>query len=68
MMQQTTTQAVDRTPALTSIPEARAYLGGLGATKLYALVNAGELVKVNIGRRGFITVKSLERYVDRLSA
>lgn len=67
-MQQTMPPVVDRAPALASITEARAYLGGLGATKLYALVNAGELVKVNIGRRGFITVKSLEGYVDRLGA
>lgn len=52
--------------ALMSVPEAQAYLGGLGLTKTYALVNAGEIVKVNIGRRGFITRESLVAYVDRL--
>jgi hypothetical protein len=53
---------------LVPFPEARQLLGGLGNTKTYELVNEGELVKVNIGRRGFITRKSIEAYVDRLSA
>ncbi|SHZ99820.1 Uncharacterised protein [Mycobacteroides abscessus subsp. abscessus] len=43
-------------------------LGGIGLTKVYQLINDGELVKVNIGRRGFITRKSIEAYVDRLAA
>lgn len=43
-------------------------LGGIGRTTLYELVKRGELVKVNIGRRGFITAESLQAYVDRLSA
>jgi hypothetical protein len=51
--------------AIVPIPESQAYLGGIGLTKLYDLVKRGELVKVNIGRRGFITMKSLEAYVDR---
>jgi hypothetical protein len=42
-------------------------LGGVSRTTVYALVNEGELVKVNIGRRGFITAESLVAYVDRLS-
>jgi hypothetical protein len=53
---------------LVSIREARELLGGIGHTTLYALVKRGEIVKVNIGRRGFITSESLEAYVDRLSA
>jgi hypothetical protein len=52
---------------LVPIPEARRLIGGLGNTKTYELVNSGELVKVNIGRRGFITRKSIEAYVDRLT-
>ena len=43
-------------------------LGGVSRTMVYDLVKRGELVKVNIGRRGFITAKSLQAYVDRLSA
>ena len=52
---------------LVSIPEARQVLGGIGHTTIYELINQGQIVKVNIGRRGFITSESLEAYVDRLS-
>jgi hypothetical protein len=52
---------------LVSIPEARQALGGIGHSTIYELVNRGEIVKVNIGRRGFITAESLDAYVDRLS-
>jgi hypothetical protein len=47
--------------------DARTELGGIGRTMLYELVERKELIKVNIGRRGFITAKSLAAYVDRLS-
>lgn len=53
---------------LVSIPEARHLLGDIGHTTVYELANRGEIVKVNIGRRGFITSESLESYMDRLSA
>jgi hypothetical protein len=52
---------------LVPIPRSCARLGGVSRTTLYGLVNEGLLVKVNIGRRGFITAKSLEAYVDSLS-
>jgi hypothetical protein len=52
--------------AIVPIPESQAYLGGIGLSKLYELIRQGELVKVNIGRRGFITLESLRAYVDRL--
>lgn len=52
---------------LVPIPGAQAKLGGLSRTTIYELINRGELVKVNIGRRGFITAKSIAAYVDRLS-
>lgn len=48
--------------------EARHMLGDIGRTTLYELVERGELVRVNIGRRGFVTAKSLAAYVDRLTA
>jgi helix-turn-helix protein len=53
---------------LVPIPEARQVLGGIGHTTVYELVKRGEIIKVNIGRRGFITSESLEAYMDRLSA
>src|SRR5215217_5543628 len=53
---------------LVSIQEAREqYLGGLGRTTVYELIKRGELVQVHVGRRSFITAKSLEAYVNRLS-
>lgn len=52
---------------LVSIPEARHVLGGIGHTTVYELINRREIVKVNIGRRGFITSESLDAYLDRLS-
>jgi hypothetical protein len=42
-------------------------LGGISRTTLWELVKAGELTKVKIGTRGFITAKSLAAYVDRLT-
>ena len=42
-------------------------LGGIGHTTIYDLIKRHELVKVNIGRRGFVTSESLAAYVDRLS-
>jgi hypothetical protein len=53
---------------LVPIPEVRQVLGGIGHTTVYDLIKRGEIVKVNIGRRGFITSESLEAYLDRLSA
>ncbi len=52
---------------LTPIPDACAALGSISRTTLYELISRRELVKVNIGRRGFITTESLVAYVDRLS-
>ena len=52
---------------LVPISDTCSRLGGVSRTTVYDLVNQGELVKVNIGRRGFITAESLTAYVDRLS-
>jgi hypothetical protein len=48
------------------VPEARALLGGIGHTTIYELMKTGQLERVNIGRRTFITAKSLVAYLDRL--
>lgn len=53
---------------LVPIPETRHRLGDIGHTTVYELIKRGEIVKVNIGRRGFITSESLEAYMDRLGA
>jgi hypothetical protein len=47
--------------------EARHKLGDIGRTLLYDLIDQKKLVRVSIGRRGFITTKSLEQYVDSLT-
>lgn len=52
---------------LVPVPDTCTQLGGVSRTTIYELVKQGELVKVNIGRRGFITAESLAAYVDRLS-
>lgn len=59
------TELVNR---LVSIQEAREkWLGGVGRTTVYDLIKRGELTQVHVGRRSFLTAKSLEAYVDRLS-
>lgn len=50
------------------IPTAQAKLGGIGRTKLYDLFDQGELVRVNIGRRAFVTQSSIDAYLSRLGA
>jgi hypothetical protein len=52
---------------LVSIPDARAELGGIGHTTIYDLFKRQQLVKVNIGRRSFVTAESLAAYVDRIT-
>jgi len=52
---------------LVPIPEGCKILGGIGPTTMYELIKRGEVTKVNIGRRGFLTATSLARYVERLT-
>ena len=61
---------MDSDPGRLLVPydETRHKLGGIGRTTLYELFDQGELERVNIGRRGFVTAKSLAAYVDKLSA
>jgi hypothetical protein len=58
---------VDQKRLLLPYHEARAALGGIGRTTLWQLIASGQLVKVNIGRRGFITAESIAAYVNSLS-
>jgi hypothetical protein len=44
-----------------------ARLGGIGRTKIYELIGHGELTRVRIGRRTFVTAESLVAYVDRIA-
>jgi hypothetical protein len=47
--------------------DARHQLGGIGRTKFYELIEQKKLIRVSIGRRGFITAESLESYVSSLT-
>lgn len=58
---------MDSDRMLVPYDDAMHMLGGIGRTKFYELIQDGELDQVKIGRRGFITAKSLAAYVDRLS-
>jgi hypothetical protein len=42
-------------------------LGGVSRTTAYSIIDEGQLVLVHIGRRSFVTAKSLAAYVERLS-
>lgn len=57
----------ERVGRLVPIPDSCALLGGIGRTKLYELVNDGQISKVNIGSRAFITGESLENFLTRLA-
>ena len=58
-------QTKDPTPPLAVRVREATRMIGLGRTKLYELINAGDLEVVKIGRATLITVSSLSRLVDR---
>ena len=43
-------------------------LGGLGRTRMFHLLQTGELQSVKIGRRRFIPDSSLQQYIEGLKA
>ncbi len=48
-------------------PDAAKALGGMSRSKIYMEIKEGRLSVVKVGRRTFITVDELERYVSELS-
>ena len=44
----------------------RGYLGGISRTRVYSLVNSGDLKAIKMGRRTLITRESAEALVARL--
>jgi predicted DNA-binding transcriptional regulator AlpA len=56
------------TQLLYSESEARGVLGGLGRSKLYQLMAAGQIKPTKIGRRTFFAANELERFVTALKA
>ena len=55
----------DVKPILVSVPEAMRMLG-IGRTKFYQLVGAGDVQLVKIGAKSLVTVGSLERFTASL--
>lgn len=51
---------------LVSITDTCRVLGDIGRTTVYELIKRREIVKVNIGSRGFVTAESLEAYLEKL--
>ena len=51
---------------LVPVPEA-IYAIGLGRSKFYQLIRAGDLTLVHIGRRSFVPADCLRAFVDRIS-
>ncbi len=53
---------------LRSVPEACEYLGGVSREYLYKVMRAGQLHAVKLGRRTFIDIGELDRFIDEHSA
>ena len=52
----------------TSVAEACRALG-IGNTKMYELINAGDLDTIRVGRRRLVTTASINRFIaDRIAA
>lgn len=46
--------------------EARHLLGGISRSLLYDLLQEGRVERVKLGSRGFVTVKSIDQFIDGL--
>jgi hypothetical protein len=60
------TPRIESSFQLLDVGETKSFLGGIGRTKLYELVNSGELSRVHIGRRTFFRQGDLEAFVAGL--
>lgn len=48
-------------------PAEAARMAGIGRTKLYQLMGAGEIASVKLGSRRLIRVSEIEAFLDRLA-
>jgi len=55
-------------PELVAIRATQELLGGVSRQTIYNLIANGELHRVNLGRRAFITGASIEALLDRIGA
>jgi hypothetical protein len=54
---------VGEVPALVAIPEVPRFVGKVSRSKVYGLVADGELTRVHIGSRAFITGESITAFL-----
>ena len=47
-----------------NLVNARKYLGGISATKMYALVRSGEIQAYTIGNRKYVTKAELDKFIE----
>ncbi|AZZ82570.1 DNA-binding protein [Gordonia alkanivorans] len=52
---------------LVPIADAQSALGGISRSTLYKLIADGEVTRVNIGRRSFVTGDSIDQYIHTLT-
>jgi excisionase family DNA binding protein len=53
-------------PLLVAMPDVPKYLGDISRSKIYELVANGELTRIRIGRRAFISGESIAGFLDKL--
>jgi len=53
-------------PPLVAMPDVPIYLGNISRSKLYELVASGDLTRIRIGRRAFISGESIAGFIDNL--
>lgn len=53
-------------PSLVAMPDVPNYLGDISRSKIYELVANGELKRIRIGRRAFISGESIAGFIDKL--
>jgi hypothetical protein len=58
--------SVEKLPRLVAMPEVPWYLGEISRSKVYGLVASGELKRVHIGARAFITGESIAAFVAKV--
>jgi hypothetical protein len=53
-------------PPLVAMPEVTWYLGNISRSKVYGLIATGELTRVRIGSRAFITGESITAFLTKV--
>lgn len=57
---------VNKPPPLVAMPKVPWYLGDISRSKVYKLVASGELTRVRIGSRAFISGESITAFLTKV--